>query len=368
MNRIFYILLFFCLTIGEDFFAQKQEKSNLKHEIESSGIICEATIENAKTIFEEGNYEECISLLNSALQTCDFKKKKKEKILEMIINANLERDNLASADSGFQKLLLNNPDYSIEDYSGIDEFPRLLKQYYIYPTSSINLFIQPTFQKVISSKIYKVRNQVDYNSNFNSPILLNYALRFEKSLSEHFALHLESGFNKTTYEREIRDESWAIKIRENNQYAQLNLGTKRLFNTDKKWNFYLGIYVGGQYLLNNSISILQEEQKLNNPFGYELSSIRSEIQSYDFSNARSYFIYFTGLQAGVSRRIGNWSFSLEASSNFSLNTINDKARRFQDDKLIENFSYIDNDMKMTNTSLNLGIGRYFDYKVKKYKK
>jgi hypothetical protein len=187
-------------------------------------------------------------------------------------------------------------------------------------------------------------------------------------LSEHFALHLESGFNKTTYEREIRDESWAIKIRENNQYAQLNLGTKRLFNTDKKWNFYLGIYVGGQYLLNNSISILQEEQKLSNPFGYELSSIRSEIQSYDFSNARSYFIYFTGLQAGVIRRIGNWSFSLEASSNFSLNTINDKARRFQDDKLIENFSYIDNDMKMTNTSLNLGIGRYFDYKVKKYKK
>ena len=361
MKKSVYISLFLIATIS-GLFAQTSANSNPENT-----VVCDAVLENAKQLFELGNYEECISLLKSALRTCHFSKKKKEKMIELLTTTYIEKDELSSADTNFRKLLLNNPDYSIQDYSGIDEFSRLLKSYYVYPTFSISANGQFSKQNYFSSKIYSVNPQNNYDTKYQSELNYNGFIRLEQRVKENLSFNIDFSSNNLSHSREIKSENSTINFSEKTNYIQTAIGVNFIFNTSKKFNYYIGAYSGINYLLGNAISIKQEKEKLKNPFGYEMENIKNELQSYDFSIARNRWVYLSGMKIGASMRVSSWFFTSELNINYTVNTLNDKNYRFYDDKLIEEYSYIDNDIKLLNALFSVGFGRHFTYKVKNIK-
>jgi hypothetical protein len=339
--------------------------------------VSEKKVNEAKQLLAEGQYQKCCEILNEVLSFGSLSKRKKEKLLEILITAHLELDDLIAADKCYKKLLINNPDYSIENYSGIDEFGRLLKNYYAYPSTSISIHLNSIHPYFYSTKIYSVLTNTNYDTDYRSDLQTNFALRFEKKIKERISIFFTAGTNNISYSRTISNiinnnfynspAEWKLTVNEKFNYLSFQPGVNLHFRTSKKLNFHLGTRLGANYLYSNSLSLREINKKPADAFSYEIIETQKRLDDYSFMIARKKTLLSAGLTAGTAVRVGNWFAHFELSGDYFINSVNVKHNRFTDDRLIEEFDYIDNDFKVVNFGASFGIGRYLVFKVKKIK-
>ena len=161
MNRLFIFILVFFLCFA---FATKAQNN------------CEQNIKQAEELYNSGDYENCIQILEKSIKECDFSKKKKEDALELLAKSQLEQDNINQAEVTVQNLLENNPSYELKETDIHEDFDLLVKKFDVHPLFSIgisNAIMQP---KLKVSKTYSILQNIDYTVPYttNKTILLYY--------------------------------------------------------------------------------------------------------------------------------------------------------------------------------------------------
>lgn len=86
---------------------------------------CEQNVKQAEELYNSGDYENCIIILEKSIKECNFSDKKKEEALEFLAKSHLEQDNINQAEITVQSLLENNPQYELKETDSQEDFDLL---------------------------------------------------------------------------------------------------------------------------------------------------------------------------------------------------------------------------------------------------
>jgi len=331
---------------------------------------CDNFIEEATDLYNSGNYDECITMLENRLKTCPLSKSKKEKAYVLLINSNIEKDSLPGIDKNFRLLLQNNPAFKIKEYNGLDDFTKKFSNYYVYPKISIG--IRPHYSRpdVIAGASYQVMPDIKNQSEFKTQNFINTNIIIEYRLIEKISFFVDAGYFKINYNRTLENDFWKTTSDEELSFFQLDFGNKCfLLKSQKKINFYLIGGLSNQFLNKARLELDQTKQVVHSdPESlFEGKDVEEQInRKFESKSIRNPYVASVFFGTGAVYRIGYIGIGLDYRSYISTNTLNNKAERFSIPNLIKDFGYIDSDIRLLKTDFSF-ILTYSLYKIKSKK-
>jgi hypothetical protein len=89
-----------------------------------TGSECSAKVLEASMLFEKGQYDKCISLLESVTTTCQLTKKEKARALELLAKSYIETDEPLKAETALSAMLTNDPHYELNEANHYESYNR----------------------------------------------------------------------------------------------------------------------------------------------------------------------------------------------------------------------------------------------------
>ncbi|MES2287117.1 MAG: hypothetical protein V4547_15605 [Bacteroidota bacterium] len=350
MNRFFILFVVFLLH-----FSLKTEAQN----------NCDQNLKQAEELYNSGDYDNCIKLLEKSLEECSFSKKKKENALELLAKSNLDQDNLMQAEAHVRRLLENNPYYELKETSTHEDFDILVKKFDVLPLFSIgirNAGLQPKFE---ISKTYSILENVDYNAPYktNKTILLYYGYleyEFRKSISinvdiVNFSIQYNRNFSK--------NQDWTMLYNEKLSFIEVPLYVKKYFLLGKNVVPYASLGLG--YLRIREANAISQIAYTNEALFTEEIINYSSTGSIDVLEMRNKnnFEWLAG--AGIGFKFKNLGIFLDARYCGGLNSLTNSSNRFNNTALINNYFYIDNSVKLNKYELGISISYTLKNLIKK---
>lgn len=329
---------------------------------------CDNLIEEATDLYNLGNYDECINVLENGLNTCALSKSKKESAYILLINSNIEKDSLQGIDKNFRLLLTTNPTFKIKDYNGLDDFKKYYKNYYAFPRLAFGMRPHYSTRSLDAFQVYQVMPNIKNESMYNTSNFFNNNVIFDFRITEKIALFADGGYFNLEYNRELKNDYWTLRSAEKITYFQLDLGVKRFYRTQKKLNPYWMAGLSNQYLMGSKLTLNQTKTVVNSLYGGTDIPEYKFLTDYNSEAIRNHYVYSLLLGGGIIYKIGYLGIGIDFRLYYSLNTVNNptaRARSAEPD-LIKDFGYIDNDFRMFKTDKSLII-TYLLYKVKRKK-
>lgn len=337
-NYIFILLSFLCFV-----FTTKAQNS------------CEQNIKQAEEFYMNGDYENCIHILEKSIKECDFSKKKKEDALELLAKSHLEQDNLFQAETSVRKLLENNPHYELKETDVHEDFDILVRKFDVLPLFSIgigNAGLQPEFK---ISKTYSILGNTDYNTPYSTKktILLYYAwaeYEFRKNISANldiinFSLQYDRNFSKNS--------DWTMTYNEKMSFIEIPFYVKRYFLLGKTIIPYATL--GAGYLrireakAHAAISYTNEAV-----FTGEKTSF-SSVENFDVLNMRNQNSFEWLAGGGIGFKLKNLGIFMDARFYGGINSLTNSSKRFENNSLTNDYFYIDNSIKLNKYQIGISI-------------
>jgi hypothetical protein len=316
---------------------------------------CQQNIKQAKDLYNEGNSESCIKLLEYTLKECDFNKKEKEKVLEILAEAYIELDDIRNAEIVITSLLKNSPRFELVEAEHTEDFNRLIKKYDVIPTLSIgakNAMMHHGFKSI---KTYSISENIDYNSpykTYGNGWYLNYYGWMEYQPFRSVSFNGDLIFNTIPYFRNLANKSTGgfVNYYEYLSFIELPLYVKKTFY---KRNFQFSINGGFGYLyLTKSLA----SATITDNTGRLLSSA-DNINVTIFRKTNN-FEWLAGGSIGY--RLKNFRINLDIRYFGGLNNLVETTKRSENPtdpdlwRLLNVFNYIDNDFKF-NKGFEIGV-------------
>jgi len=340
MNRFFTLILFFILC-----FALTTKSQN----------SCEQSIKQAGEFYNNGDYENSVSILEKAIKECNFSKKKKEDALELLAKSYLEQDNLIKAETTVKSLLENNPHYELKETGSNEDFDLLVKKFDVHPLFSIgisNAALQPEFK---ISKTYSILPNVDYNSPYRTTktILLYYVwaeYEFKKNISANvdvinFSVHYDRSFS--------RKPDWTLLYNENISFLEIPLYVKKYFLTSKNVFPYATLGMGYLSMTKaqgmTSIAYTNEDVFTGEKTDYSATQNGDMLEMRNRNN----YEWIAGL--GIAFKFRNLGIFLDGKYYGGLNSLTNSANRFDNPVLTNDYFYIDNSIKLNKYQFGISI-------------
>lgn len=340
MNRFFILFLFFFLH-----FSLKMKAQN----------NCDQNLKQAEEIYNNGDYDNCIKILEKSLKECNFSKKKKENALELLAKSSLDQDNILQAETYVRSLLKNNPYYELKETSTHEDFDLLVKKFDVLPLFSIglrNAGVQPKFE---ISKTYSILENVDYNVPYktNKTILLYYGYieyEFRKNISinvdiVNFSIQYNRSFSKNM--------DWTMLYNEKLSFIEVPLYVKKYFLLGKNVVPYVSL--GAGYLRIREANATSQIAYTNEALFTEEDINYSSTGNIDVLNMRNKnnFEWLAG--AGIGFKFKNLGIFIDARYCGGLNSLTNSSKRFDNTALTNNYFYIDNSVKLNKYELGISI-------------
>lgn len=353
---IVLFLILFCSTLV----SSGQNLGAIVSSLKSNG---EEVLQKAGELYNNGDYDGCISLLDSVSKNTWLTKKGKENIYTLKTKALLEKDEIPQAEDVVLKILKRNPNYELIEENNNEDFNRLVKRFYVTPKFSLgvkNAIMNFNFK---NTKSYSILETVDYNVpylKYGNGWYTNYYGWMEiqpfKSISFNFDLiYYGIGYYRVLSNR---TNDWNLYYSENLTFLEIPTYVKKSFSVK---NFLFNIQGGLGYLyLTNSkanVSLSYTEG------GVDKSIYHNEIDMTSLRNKNN-FEWLAGGSIGY--KIRNIRIYLDARYFGGLTNIVNPSQRKSNTELVEDYSYIDNDFKF-NKALEIGasISYIFKHSVKK---
>ncbi len=340
MKRFFILFLFFIFGFVNTTMAQNN---------------CEQNIKQAEDLYNSGDYENCIQIIEKSIKECNFSKKKREDALELLAKSYLEQDNLVQADATVQRLLENNPHYELKETDIHEDFDILVKKFDTHPLFSIgicNAGMQPKFK---SSKTYFILENVDYNVPYTtSKSILLYYVWAEYEFKENLALSVDVINFNIRYDREFsKNDGWTMSHHENLSFVEVPLYVKKYFQVNKNILPYATIGMGYLRMLKadatSHIAYWNEDVFTGGKTAY------SSIENIDVLEMRNKNNYEWLAGIGIGFKLKNLGIFIDAKYCGGLNSLTNAENRFSNKTLTNDYFYIDNSVKLNKYELGISI-------------
>ncbi|MFY0607037.1 MAG: outer membrane beta-barrel protein [Cyclobacteriaceae bacterium] len=324
----------------------------------ASGVFaqdCERNLQDARRAYLNGNFNQVVTLLQSCpaqLTNSDDQKN----AYELLINAHLITEELRIADSLMNALLTKFPLYTTRS-TDLFEFQQLYESYQIFRQWSINAFVG------FNHANFQVMQQRSYGSISDSPITYKTSLRPVLGLDAnyYFTPHLYASagliFQQSAYtQRESLLRFQYLDISERLTYINMPLQIGNAFERGK-FTFLIQTGMSMHFLASSKADLALFGRDPD--FTTTLTGLTRTVTDRKLTEQRRGITWNYTIGAGIRRNIGLTSVSLTAQYEYGLRNLAKASRRYQDEELLIQYSYVADDFKMNNLQFRIGLSRHF---------
>jgi opacity protein-like surface antigen len=309
---------------------------------------CIIKLKNANTGFEQGDYDGTIKLLRSTLSECNLDKSDKIQANKLLIMSYLKVDNLEEADKTAAEIMKIDPYFKPDKFKDDPKLSTLFEKYKPTPMFKIGISGGINFSKTDAVKTFSIVHADDATGLAKYNNKLGFQLGASAEYRAYKDLWVELGFQyrQSKYEHILDSvESTTINYSEKLSCFDVPLSAK-------------------YYFLNGSIHPFVEG-------GVDFSFLSSAISTttrddlkdlVDRADSRNKFMagYFGG--AGVVYTIKGLQLFADLRYIYFPDNINKEGTRYSDPVNVFKYYYIDDDFRMDNFQVNVGVSYVLSYK------
>jgi hypothetical protein len=319
---------------------------------------CSFLLKESDHAFSNGLYEICIEKTELLLSSCKLSKKEKEHALEMLAKAYVETHDAGKAEAVVKTLLNKFPHYELNENGNSEYYNRLIKKYNIHPLISIGIRNTGLWRLYNTSEIFTISdgplNTEPYYAEAYTFTYYGWAeIEFNKGISLNGDLMIwTSKYNRSG----IKGTGLEIDYWEYHEFVEIPLYLKKYFKAPGNILPYVTAGLGWLYMYQATGNV----NKYNSED--DLIYIMNNINVLDMRN-RHNIEWLAG--AGVGYKIKNLRMFADMRYYGGITSLTNPSRRFENETLINEYSYIDNSVKMNKFEVGVSIAYTFKNSVKK---
>jgi tetratricopeptide (TPR) repeat protein len=221
------ILILSLLSIALILTAQKKSYT-LENEIKC--IVY--NFSNASAAYQAGLYFDCIKTLEEALDSCDYSRKEKERVLELLAKAYVETGNKDKAEATVNILLKNYPHYEFKSSENPEGFIRLVNKYRIHPLFTLGAKNTANWLRHKTIKSYSVLPALDYSNSYSeSGYWFTYYAMAEYEFVKDISINIDGMIFWSRYGRDFtKDPSFSLSYWESDDFMEIPIYLKKYFH------------------------------------------------------------------------------------------------------------------------------------------
>lgn len=307
---------------------------------------CILKLKKAEKYYEEGLIEKVPDLLTDCIKS-GFTETQKTEAYRLIILSAIFEGNNTKADSFMLKLLKHNPEYQINRAIDAVEYTSLYNTYQTQPMYSLGLNIGANFTTINLTNSFGTHSDYHANPNYITEVGFQFGGRATRYLFNRAELFIESNFSqiKFRYEETVYDFS-KLEFTERQQNIYFPVGVI-YYPFQQKIKPYVEIGATPSFLINSTFT----PKRLNN---------NSEIKGPDIVNEIRNSLNVSLLAgAGVQYKVPRGNLALNIRYQKGLIQQTKIKNRNENQELIFNYYYIDNDFLLNNLFVSVGYIHLF---------
>ena len=351
MKRIFILFLLFLGAFAHTTKAQSN---------------CEQNLKQAEDLFNSGDYENCIQILEKSLKECNFSSKKKEDAFELLVKSYLDQDNLIKADAAVHDLLKNNPHYELKETDSHEDFDILVNKFDVHPLFTFGITNSVFIPEFKITNTYSILENVDYTAPYKTPstVLLYYPW-FEYEFVKSLSFKAEVISFKMNYDRNFSKKTgWIMTYREDFSFVEVPLLVKKYLPIGKNILPYATLGMGYLRMLSaKGTSYL--EDKHENAFTGEKTDYSYYNENIDMLKMREKNSFELTAGAGIGYKFKNLGIFIDAKYCRGINSLTIAENRFSNTELTNYYFYIDNSVKLNKYEVGISISYTLKNLIKK---
>lgn len=315
---------------------------------------CIIKLKNANTGYDQGDYDGSIKLLRSALSDCPLDKSEKIQANKLLIMSYLKVDNLEEADKTAGTIMKIDPYYKPDKFKDDPKYSALFEKF--RPVQVFRMGFSAGFNRSIIDVVqtYSIVHDDAASADlatYNSKTGFQLGLSAEYRMYKDLWLQLEGQFRQSSYEHILDDvEGTTVNYSEKLSYVDVPLSAK-YYIMDKTFSPYVEAGATFSFLTNALSTTERDDQK-------------DIVDRTDYRN--SYMTGFFG-GAGVAYRMKGISLYAAFRYTYFDENVNKEGTRYADDVNVFKYYYIDDDFRLDNWQINVGVNYTLSYQNKKTK-
>ncbi len=313
---------------------------------------CGNTLDEANKSYEAGDFANSVSQLLPCLNL-GFDKDQKLKGYRLLALSFLALKDRANARKAAENMLEQNPLYKPNLLQDTRDFIDLVNSIAVVPKFSFGLAGAGGINNTLVSVTHQ-DNEYDFSKNYSSKIGTQFGLSLGYSISREFSVGVDLNASSKNYSINYSTNDFNITDNEHLSFLDVPLYVTYTYG---KRNLRPFIRLGGyeDFLLsaNSDFSATYQPNKS--------SYADNGVNSNDRRNSTDF---------GLLGAIGlNWKFDpawqlfVDFRYTYGLTNIVNDAKRYSDQGLIYNYFYLDDDLKINNSLITIGVVRNLDFKV-----
>lgn len=329
---------------------------------------CESLINDAEQAYEAGLYDTVITNVERGLHECHFNRQEKQRILELLLKTQIDKENPEERDKVVVRLLRLNPNYKLINPQSGTSFNLAVQRYSAKPLLSFGLSGGLNIPLTHIQAVYSILEGADYSRNYSPKVSFLGCLHIEAELLKYLSVCFEPGISEVAYSRRIRGENnWNLVFSE----RQTNTDWMGFFKLNyPRTDFKISAEIGYCYTsIRGSTADVDLRYEAYNSItqqneAYQISANKIDLKQ-DSLRVNGMNSLVLGL--GGSYRIHSFIFFMDAKYFYSKNNLVERSNRFRSKLLSFDYYYIDNDFDLNRLQFQVGISYVFLYNIKKKK-
>jgi hypothetical protein len=326
--------------------------------IELKAQTCDENLEQARRFYQIGQIEKVPGVLESCMEK-GFTKAQKTEAYELLVLTYQFDNEPKEAEETFISLLKHDPEYAVNEANTPAEMMRLYNTYHAPPVYSIgfiggvNLAFGQRTQSFGLSNAEK--NLTEYSSDGFG---FQAGLTVKRYISKSFELNLDLMYNNVRYERILSQLGFSEVLYQEDQ-RQFIFPLTFTYDIDfGRFSPYVRLGGGLAYMFSSEATIerIYNENSITN-----LPNVSGP--AIDMIEQRNNINFFSTVGAGLKFKVPRGIIALDVRHNWNFLQQNRPSKRYDNNILVYEYLYVDDDFKLGNIAVSLGY-TYSFHKIK----
>jgi hypothetical protein len=325
---------------------------------------CQEQIDEAKKLFEDGQFRQAEKETKNILENCVLSKEQENEMLKLITSIYYEMDEIELAEEYVAQFVKKNPYYEASKKNDPNQFRNAIKKVKSFPRFSLGFKAGVPLGRVYTKKVYPILERADYLQDYTTKPIIQGGLEFGVNIFSFLSFNIGSGVRYQKILHQVPQYNGLLfNYQENNLSSTFpaSLG----FTIPISRNFSSKIYFGGEielFMQSKYAYFYSTEANISKDLSVYLSQKISNIKIA--SESRNTYRY--SLLGGVRfiYKIQKIGIFTDVAYIRELDLYNNPEKHFTDPNLYLNNNYVMNDIMLENLDISIGISYNFLYKVK----
>lgn len=313
---------------------------------------CQLILDQAKQQYNQGHFMEALT----AIQNCSTEgaapqiKWQAARLQALCYLALKETEKAREA--GIRMLELN-PRYQPNNLDDPSELIRLLESIPVISRFGIGIQFSPmsNFSLPEIRDVYTLNSMSKTYTGKNGYLI---GIRGNYNFNQHWGMYLSLNALQKKYKLDYRFEQWTFQMEEKSTYLNIPLGVNYTFNPGKKLRFYGSLAGYSSYLLQGESSFSANNPEYQKDYSIQNVNSQTRRNAWDFG---------IGAGAGIIYAQRNGQLSFEINYLRSFRNINNPDTRYEFTRLMGDYYYLDDDIRLHSLTLQLGYVQYLNFRI-----